>query len=314
MGKQYTLGCITLTDNAAASTHIAASNVNVEGNTEVSGNDSGSLYEEFQSVTGFNPTVSINSKCVKELLSFIGLTGQCVGAGFDVTQFDVITRRIADCQNSLGGTPHIRDRFSNGLLTLGSISADRQGDASLTVMFDAITDGSNAPIARTDGVALPSPIVAERFALGLPAFGGVTYPDTENWSLEFGIQKTEPSPSLGSIWNDSIGVLRVIPRLTIRNRDISKLTNALLQAASASATHLNTKLQLIARQNAGSFQSFGSSVHIGITIAGLITPQTIVDAATNQRATNALTLSASYDGTNAPVIFDLSSTYDTTPP
>jgi hypothetical protein len=237
-----------------------------------------------------------------------------VGSAFDVTRFDVITRQIADCQNALSGTPHIRDRFDDGLLTLGSLGADRQGDAALTVMFDAITDGTNAPITRTDGVALPSPVLAQRYAMGLPAFGGTTFPDTENWSLEFGISKTEKSPSLGSIWTDSIGVLTVRPVLTIRNRDISKLTNALLAAASDSASHADTKLQLIARENAGSFQPFGNSVHIGITIAGLLTPQNIVNAASNQRATNELRIAASYDWTNAPILFDLSSTYDTSPP
>lgn len=314
MGKQYTLGCVSLYNGGGSPTHISASSVSIDANTQVSGNDSGSFYEEFQSVVGFDPTVSVTSKCVGELLSWIGLTGQCVGAGFDVTRFDVITRRIADCQNALGGTPHILDRFDTGLLTLGSLGADRSGDAQLTVMFDAITDGANAPISRTDGVALPGTIVAERYALGLPAFGGVTFPDTENWSLEFGITKTEKSPSLGSIWTDSIGVLTVRPTLTIRNRDISKLTDALLEAASASTTHLNTKLQLIARKNAGAYEDFGAPLHIGITIAGLLTPQNIMNAASNQRATNELRLSASYDGTNAPILFDLASTYDTTPP
>lgn len=314
MGKQYTLGCISLYDGASAATHISASSISIDANTQVSGNDSGSFYEEFQSVVGFDPTVSVTSKCVKELLSWIGLAGQCVGPAFDVTRFDAITRQIADCQNALSGTPHIRDRFDDGLLTLGSLGADRSGDAALSVMFDAITDGTNAPITRTDGVALPSPVIAQRYALGLPAFGGVTFPDTENWSLDFGVSKTEKSPSLGSIWTDSIGVLTVRPTLTIRNRDISKLTQALLAAASDSASHADTKLQLIARENAGSYQDFGDSVHIGITIAGLLTPQNILNAASNQRATNELRISASYDGTNAPILFDLSSTYDTSPP
>lgn len=314
MGNQYTLGCLTLYDGADAATHISASSISIDSGVEVSGNESGSFYEEFQSVIRFDPMVNMTSKCIRELLSWVGLNGQCVGPDFDITRVDAITRRIADCQTALGATPHIRDRFDNGLLTLGSLGVDRQGDAALTLNFDAITDGTNAPITRTDGVALPSPVVAERFAMGLPAIGGVTYPDTENWSLEFGITKTEKSPQLGSIYTDSIGVLTVRPTLTIRNRNIGKLTNTLLQAAAASTTHLDTKLQLIARKNAGAYEDFGDSVHIGITIAGLLTPQNILSAASNQRATNELRISASYDGTNAPVLFDLASTYDISPP
>lgn len=315
MGKQYTLGCLSLFDGSGDPTHISGSSISIDSGIEVSGNDSGSFYEEFQSVIRFDPTVNVTSKCVRELLSWVGLNGQCVGTGFDITKMDVITRRIADCQNPLDGTPHIRDRFENGLLTLGSLGVDRQGDASLTMVLDAITDGSNSPIARTDGVALPTPVVAQRFAMGLPAFGGVTFPDTENWSLEFGLTKTEKSPGLGSIYTDSIGVLTVRPTLTIRNRDISKLTNALLEAVASSATHLNTKLQLIARKNAAAYEDFGDPVHVGITIAGLLTPQNILNAASNQRSTNELRISASTDVSgNAPILFDLNSTYDTTPP
>lgn len=314
MGKQYKLGCFSLFDGASAATHISASSVSIESGIEVSGNESGSFYEEFQSVIRYDPTVNITSKCVRELIGWIGLNGQCVGPSFDITKLDVLTQRIADCQNPLGGTPHIRDRFDNGLLTLGSLSSDRQGDAALTVMLDAITDGINAPIARTDGVALPTPIVAQRFALGLPAFGGVTFPDTQNWSLEFGLTKTEKSPSLGSIYTDSIGVLSVRPILSITNNDISKLTDALLDVAATSATHLDTKLQLIARKNAGAYEDFGDAVHVGITIAGLLTPENILSASANQRATNTLRIAASTDGTNAPILFDLNSTYDTTPP
>lgn len=314
MGKHYTLGCFTITDNLAASTHIGATSIDGNLGVEVSGNDSGSLYEEFQSLTRMDPTFSITTKNIASVLGFIGLTGQCVGSGFDVTQVDVIHRQVGTCQTALGATPHIRDRVTQGLLTLGSLTADRGADATLTIMLDALTDGTNAPVARTDGVALPTPIVAERFTLGLPAIAGATFPEIESVSIDFGISKTEKTPSLGSIWTDSLGVLTVRPIVTFRGRDLSKVTDALITAGASEATHVNTVIQLIARENAGKFEDFGDAAHIAITVAGLVVPESLGSASSNQRSTTTLRLAASYDGTNAPVLFDLASTYDTTPP
>jgi hypothetical protein len=313
MGKQYTLGCFSFV-TGGGTTHIGGTSVDFPLNVEVSGNDSGSLYEEFQALTRVDPVATITTKNIAQILSLIGLGGQCVGSAFDVTAVDVITRRTSDCQNALGGTPHIRDRVSAGLLTLGTLSATRGQDATITAMLDAITDGSNAPVARTDGVALPSPIVAERFTLGLPAIAGSTFPEIEDVSIEFGITKTEKTPSLGSIWTDAIGVLTVRPVVTFRGRDLSKVTNALIAAGASGATHLNTVIQLIARQSAGSFVDFGDSEHITITVNGLVAPENLVSASAGQRATTSLRLAASYDGSNAPLVFDLAAQYDTTPP
>lgn len=313
MGKQYTLGCFTIT-TGSGSTHHGATNIDFPLNVEVSGNDSGSTYEEFPALTRVSPSATISTKNIAAVLDAVGLLGTCVGSTFPVTQFDVLTRRMSDCQTSLSGTPHIRDRVSNGLLTLGSLTADRGADATISFMLDAITDGSNAPVSRTDGVALPTPVVAQRYTLGLPAISGATFPEIESVSIDFGISKTDMTPQLGAIWPDSVGVLQARPVITFRGRDLSKVTNALIAAGADDATHVDTVIQLIARENAGAFEAFGDPAHITITVAGLVVPESLVSASANQRATTSLRLLATYDGTNAPVLFDTSSTYDTTPP
>ncbi len=315
MGKQYTNGCFALTDNAGSpvTTAISASSIEFGLNTEIAGGDSGQLYEDFQSIIRQDPTATITTKAIATTLGFIGLNGQCVGTGQNVTIADVFWRRMSDCQTSLGGTPHIRDRVSQGLLVLGTLTADRGQDATLTIMLHAITDGTNAPVARTDGVALPTTIVTERFTLGLPAIDGSTYPEIEGVTLEFGVQITEKTPSLGSIWTDAVGVQQVRPVVTFRGRDLSKVTHALQAAGAASAAHADTLIQLIARQNAGAFQSFAGSTHIGITVNGLLVPESLGSASAGQRATTSLRLAASYDGTNAPILIDTTTTYDTTP-
>ncbi len=314
MGKHYTLGCFSIWDAIPAATHLGATSIDFSTNAEISGNDSGALYEEFQSITRFDPTATITTKAIAQALGFVGLEGQCVGSAFDVTQVDVIYRQVGTCQSALSATPHIRDRVSTGLLTLGTLTADRGQDATLSVMLDALTDGSNAPVSRTDGVALPSPIVAERFTLGLPAIAGATFPEIESVSIAFNVSKTDKTPSLGSIWTDSVGVLTVRPVVEFRGRDLSKVTDALITAGADNANHVDTVIQLIARESSGAYQSFAGGNHIAITVAGLVVPDSLGNASSNQRATTSLRLAAAYDGTNAPILFDLASAYDTTPP
>lgn len=312
---EYTVGCLSVVETGPVTTHLGLTNISFPTNAEVSGNDSGSLYEEFQAVTGFAPVANGTTKCISELLGMIGLNGTCVGAIHPVTQVDVISRKLETCQAALGATPHMRDRVTAGLLRLGTLNADRAQDATLSFTLDCLTpDGTNAPVARTDGVAMPTPIVAERFTLGLCAIGGVTFPDVEGVSIEYNVATSEKLPALGAIWPDSIGVLTVRPVIVLRGRNLSKVTAALLAFTATQATHANTTIQLIRRLSAGAFHPFGNAVHIEITAAGLIVPDDLVNASANQKATHTIRIPCHYDGTNAPLLTVLNSTYDTTPP
>lgn len=311
---EYTVGALTIRERVGpVSNHIGLTNIDFPTNIDVSGNDSGSLYEEFQSVTNYAPVANGTSKAIKELIDLVGLNGQCIGAALTLDQLDVISRKMETCQTALGATPHIRDRVTTGLIRLGTLTADRNQDATLSFMVDCLTDGTNAPVARTDGVAMPSPLTVERFTVGQLKIGGVVQPDVEGWSLDFGVNISEKTPALGFVWPDAVGITTVRPVLTLRGRDLSKVTTALLAFSANGATHANTLLQLIKRQSGGAFVSFATAEHIAITCAGLIVPENLVSAAANQRATNTLRIPLHYDGTNAPVLFNTAIAYDTTP-
>lgn len=309
---QHTIGALTIVESGPT-THLGMTSVDFPTNAELSGNDSGAIYEEFQAITGFSPVATLSSKCVAELISMIGLNGQCVGTGKAITQVDVISRKVETCQTALGSTPHVRDRVTAGLLRLGSLTADRGQDATLSVILDTLTAEGNAPVARTDGVAMVTPVVAERLTLGLCSIAGSTWPEVEGVSLDFNVSIGDKTPALGAIWADTVSVLTVRPVLTIRGRDLSKVSAALIAATSNAATHANTIIQLIRRKSGAAFEPFGNSVHTTITMAGMLVPDNLVSAAANQRATTTLRLAGAFDGTNAPVMFNVATTYDTTP-
>jgi hypothetical protein len=311
---EYTVGCLTVVESTGpTTTHLGLTNVDFPTNVEVSDDDSGTLYPQFQSITGFAPVASLTTKNVTRMISMIGLNGTCVGAGKLITQVDVVSRKLETCQTALGATPHMRDRVTTGLLRLATLSASRGQDATMSAILDTFTDGTNGPVARTDGVALPTPVFSERLTLGQLAIAGVVYPDVESVSLEFNVSISEKTPALGFVWPDSAGVLTVRPVLTLQGRDLSKVTAALLAFSANAAAHANTKIQLIRRLSGGAFAPFASAVHTAITMAGLVVPDNLVSASANQRGTHTLRLLGHDDGTNAPVLFNTAIAYDTTP-
>lgn len=308
---EHTIGSLSLT--SGSTTHIGLTNLDFPTNAEVTEDDSGGLYAEAFSLTQFAPVANVTTKALADLFGFTGIVGECIGAGLNITQADIISRAIETCKDPLGNDPHLRDRVTTGLLLPGTLTADRNQDATLSAMIHTFTDGTNAPVARTDGVALPTPIARARYRLGKCKFGNVVFDNMDGVSLDFNIGTTDKTPVHGSIWPDSMGVLTVRPALTIRNRNILKVLTGAIELGATAAAHANTVLQLIQLESSGSFKSFVGNNHITITIAGLLTPESLVAAAANQRATNSITLRAAYDGTNAPVVLNLATTYDDTP-
>jgi hypothetical protein len=311
---EFTVGCLTVVETGPTTTHLGLNQVDLSAGVDVSGNDSGTFYEEFQSIMSVSPVATGTTKAITELGSMAGLNGQCVGSGKAITQVDVISRKLETCQTALGGTPHTRDRVTTGFLRLNTLSAPRGQDATMSFTLDALTDGTNAPLARTHGVALPSPITTERLTLGQCLIAGVVWPEIESVSIDFNVNTSEKMPALGAIWPESIGVLTVRPVITVTGRDLSKLTQALLDFSSgSSATHANTIIQLIRRASGAAYAAFAGSVHTSITAAGIIIPENLVSASANQKATNSIRIPCHYDGTNAPILFNFATAYDTTP-
>jgi hypothetical protein len=311
--KEYTIGCLSLYNISDVATHIGLQQFDLAANVEASDDGSGSLYAEHMSVTGVSPVASFTTKCLASLLGFVGINGQCVGTGLAVTKVDGITRRMENCDEALGGSPHIRDRVSKGLLRLGSLNAARGQDATITGMVDALSDGTNAPVVRTDGVALPTGVVSQRFTLGKCAFANTTFDNLEQVGIEFNVQTDEKLPAEAMLWPETIGVLTVRPVIVFGARDVSKITNTLLAAGASAATHANSIIQLVKRQSAGSFVAAATEEHIRFTLAGLMIPENIASAAAQAKATGSLRIPCHYDGTNAPVTVDVTAAYDSTP-
>lgn len=311
MGKNYSGGVVQFTLLDASTIAIPAA-ISAPANAVVQGDDEGELYDRSLSLVGFAPVYTFTVKNIAAALDVIAVIGQCVGTGLAITGVSMYYRRLTDCQTVLSGTPHIKDVVSTGLLVLSGQQASRGGVASLTFTLYAISDGTNPPVVRTDGVALPATILTAQYTLGAFSAAGIEYAEVDSVSEAYNIG-VDVDPALGLIWPTNVAVRTIRPVRTFTGRDLSKVTNGLLAAGFDNPVHADTKFQLIKLVNAGSFDSFGSSVHILQTMAGMLVPEDIVSIAANQRATHSCRIIGSFDGTNSPIIIDTTNVYDTTP-
>jgi len=309
---QYTIGQFSFYDAVPSEDAIRVSSINIPTNADVSTDDTGEIFDQAHSLVGWAPEVTVTSKSIDKVLSYIGITGQCVGSGQAVTQCDAFGRRLQTCKDTFGASSHMRYRVVEGLLVLGSLTAERNADASIDFMLHTFTDGTNAPVQETDGVALPSSVTGTRFRLGQCSIGGVEMSELESVQIDFGVSLTPKEPALGAIYPESLGVLMVRPEITLRGRDLAKIKAAVFPLGASATTHVNTKIQLIKLEDSGSFVDFATAEHITLSAAGMLTPEQLMTSSVNSRSTNELRLRTIDDGTNAPIIHSLGA-YDTTP-
>lgn len=308
MSSEYIVGWLSFD-----STHMNLTNLDFPTNAEITDDESGSVYAEALALTGFAPVANVTTKAIKSMLDSAGLSGQCIKSGGTITQCDVIERRIGNCDSPLTATPHYRKRMNKALLRLGTLSASRTADATITAIVDAFSDGGGSPVAITDGVAQPTPIVSERYRLAVSKIAGVQFPQIENISLAFNVTALPKEPQLASVYPETGGVATILPELTLTGKDLSRVQAGLMELAANGATHANTVLQLKRIESGASFYGSGENQHISITLAGLAVPQNLASGSGRSRATNSIVLRADYDGVNAPAVFATSAVLNDNP-
>lgn len=309
MGKDYTIGPVEMTVSGPTATAIAIESCNWVAGVELTGNRSGSVYNEGLALTGYEPVGDVTTAALGAMFDHVQLAGSCIhetnGPLLNVRQY---FRNMANCLS--GSLSHERVYCTRGLARAISLSAPRGEDATLNVRFDAATDGTNAPIAKDAGVSLPSTVVATRYELAFAKMGGVTYDELTGLDIQFGVGITDKLPRMGRVAPEAFAVNEIKPQATLTGRDVSKITNALLAAAAAGATHANTVFRLKKRgANGSAWVGDATEEHIEITMAGISIPETIGSGSGTASASSSLTLMSHFDGTNSPFIVDTTAAY-----
>lgn len=304
MGKDYALGPLAITVSGPTTTSIALESANWNAGVELTDNRSGSIYSEGLAVTGYEPVGDFTTASLGAVLDAIGLAGACIHeTNGPITNVQQYWRNLTNCLS--GSLSHERTSVQRGLARLISLSAQRGQDATISARVDAATDGTNAPIAKATGVSLPSTVVATRYELAGITMGGVTYDEIGTLDIQFGVGITDKLPAYGNVTPSAFGVNEIKPRATLTGRDVSKITNALLAAAAAGATHANTTFLFKKRGvNGASWVANNVAEHIAMTMAGIYIPEVIGSGSGTGSASSSLVLMSHNDGTNAPWIVD----------
>jgi hypothetical protein len=282
--------------------------VNIETNTELITDDSGGIYDEGAATTQIAPRADIGSKAIAEVLSVIGVTGQCFVDAAGDPGVIVYGKNRGDCLTDVESNSHSSYTFANGLLTLGTLQADKGADATISFMVDAIYDGTNVPLVISHAATLPATLIKEQFEIGLCAIGGTQF-KPESVTIDFGQQIAKPRALAPTIYPERIAVQKVQPTITFRGLDPSFVT----AITAGAATHANTKIQLVKRLTGGSYVASATTQHIAFTAYGTVTKPTPFSAQGQADAETTLSIKCLYDGTNAPILFNTAVAYDTSP-
>jgi hypothetical protein len=303
---RYQSGAATYSTNLGGITDL-----NVNLGTETASDDSGAIYDETRSIVRQYPTIELTTKAIAGSINLWGIPGTCIDGTPPLICYGNV---LGDCKSPPLSTDNAKFTVNVGHIRIGSLSAARGEDATLTWMVDALTDGTNEPIAPDyAGNTLPTSLATGQWTLGAIKIGALVLSDIASITLDFGVQMTSKTPMLGSVWPDSIAVRKVQPTLTIQVFDIRFWESAVIPTLGLAATHANTLIQLKKRANLTTFVADNVETHVSFTMGGIITVTQPFAGSSNGEASGTIVVQGVHDGTNVPVIADTTAPYDPTP-
>lgn len=279
---------------------------NVSTGTEVQTEPtSGEVYSRFQAVTGQKPTASFTTKAIEAAIVKTGVIGWDMSTGDGLSLW---AGKWADgASRAATGTKYT---LNGGILAPQSLSADHQGDATLSYQATIVYDGTNVPIVLLHEQTLPSDITDdERFTLGPVKIGGITLTHVRSLELSFGLEVVSDG-SDSDIWDTFAAVQSINPVLTLRGIDLEWYkTDRIPPAAKGPPVTLgrlgihdaSTAIYLRKRAAGGGYVADGSNEHIKLSMDGLAYIDAPMDASGQEAAEITLTMPLKYDGSNTPV-------------
>lgn len=293
--------------------------INIPAGITTQTDDAGLLYTQSQSITSMMPEPTFTTKSLRQLLTIMGVNGFCYGPAATVGNVDgthpgleIYGRRLASCQDPDGGSEDALYTSAAGLLILESLDASRGADVTISSRVHALSTDGSYPIVPGYAADIPTTFVEEQFTLGHFMVGGQAFNEEGmSVSVDFGVTTSGKEPALGDVVPYSVGVRKVMPVITVSARDPSMIADAKLALAGTAATHANTKFQFRKRANRGTMTATGTSEHVLMTAAGMIVVDNMFAGSGNADATNSFRILCDDDGTNAPIVFNASTTYDT---
>lgn len=238
-----------------------------------------------------------------------------------VTAFGLIGRDVTSAAGKIGvcmyqalynnsaisaGSTHRRLVFDNSYNMIRRISVSHRQDAQAECESMAIWDKTNNPVVIGENVALPTlPVSPGRWTIASVAIGSKTITCNVQVDIDFGIT-AEMFGCDSDIWDTHLNLDDIKPRINITSLDPSNFGASQVPLIGLAGTHANTVIKLRKRITTGlaSFVTDATAEHITITAAGILQVTEAMNASGNKQGQTSLELHCTYDGTNAPLVFD----------
>lgn len=261
----------------------------------------GNIYARQGEITRVHPRAQFTSHAVGAVADLLGLTGACLSGGANPgAEFWELA--LDGCGKvKSGATDHRKFIIPNGAAVMRSISASHRQAATVQVEVLSYWDGTNDPIIISESQPAPTGLDdTHRFQLGLVRIGSHTIAGNLSIEIDLG-NEIAPDGGDSDPFDSHIVQQSVIPRITLRTRDVAKFAASIIPLRGLRGTHANTEIVLRRRVNGTSGFS-NTSDNIRITADVMANWETAFDAAGNNRGEASLTMTALDDGTNAPLV------------
>ena len=267
----------------------------------------GQAYPEFLAIYAQKPIADFSSLCIAQALDAAALTGLKL-SGASNPGLRLYAQKYEEGSTPASGSSHRRYTVRDGILIPRRLAVGHQSDASIDYSALITWDGTNDPVTLNDDVALPSGLDDnERYTLGPITIGGEVLEQVTNFEVDFGID-ARSTGAQSSIWDTHSSIRRVMPRLMITGIDATWFKTTRIPLGGRKGTHANTSIYLRKRDDGGTFIAKTDPVHIKLTGNGVAYAEQIFGASEAEDGTVTLAMPLRFDGTNAPLIIDTTST------
>jgi hypothetical protein len=270
---------------------------------------SGEAFPQHLAIYAQKPVANFSTMALAQALDAIGLTGLKIASTTN-PGVRFYAQQYAEGSTPASGSVHRRYTLREGILVPRRLSVSHQGDATLEYSALITWDGTNDPIVVNDSVALPSGLADdERFTLGPIRIGDEVFEQATSFELDFGLD-ARTTGAQSAIWDSHSSIRSVTPRLMITGIDVEWFKSTRIPLQGRKGTHADTAIYLRKRDGDGAtFVANDDNVHIKLTGDGLCYAEQVFGASHGEDGTVSLAMPLRFDGTNAPLVIDTTSTH-----
>lgn len=268
----------------------------------------GTYYPQQVMVANQRPAFRFTTPDIPKTVAAFGTIGRDVVSGTGKIGVCMYQAKYNNSAISAGST-HRRLIFDQSYNMISRISVAHRQDAMAQCESMALWDGTNNPVTIGESVALPTlPASPGRWTLASIEVGGVTISCNVQLDIDFGIS-SELFGCDSDPWDTHLNLDDIKPRISITSLDPTNFAAAKVPLLGLAGTHANTTIYLRKRSSSGlaTFVADGTAEHIKITAAGVLLVNEAMNASGNQQGQTQLEMHCTYDGTNAPIVFDTAS-------